>query len=163
MALKEEGWKICSVVSFDNISNTKAHQLDSISTRAKDDTGRRYWVYSAEKDVETYEEKNILQVRHPSPWQRTSRGKTQFLLFWTEKSLKPLCHLFSKKQTLLEQSKKSANASSISKSIIVLCFVVLRFNFLLKFHVWISNTVLFSFNSKRDLYFKQSTNGSHFS
>ena len=64
MALKEEGWRICSVVSFDNISNTiKAHQLDSISTRAKDDTGRRYWVYSAEKDVETYEEKNILQVR----------------------------------------------------------------------------------------------------
>ena len=99
---------------------------------------------------------------HPSPWQRTSRGKTQFLLFWTEKSLKPLCHLFSKKQTLLEQSKKSANASSISKSIIVLCFVVLRFNFLLKLHVWISNTVLFSFNSKRDLYFKQNTNGSHF-
>ena len=64
MALKEEGWRICSVVSFDNISNTiKAHQLDSISTWAKDDTGRRYWVYSAEKDVETYEEKNILQVR----------------------------------------------------------------------------------------------------
>ena len=60
----EEGWRICSVVSFDNISNTiKAHQLDSISTRAKDDTGRRYWVYSAEEDVETYEEKNILQVR----------------------------------------------------------------------------------------------------
>ena len=64
VALEEDGWRICSVVLFDDNSNTiKAHQLDPISTRAKDDTGKTYWIYSPEENIETYKEKNILQVR----------------------------------------------------------------------------------------------------
>ena len=64
VALEEDGWRNCSVISFDESSNTiRAHQLEPIKTRAKDDYGRTYWIYSEEESVDTYEEKHILAVR----------------------------------------------------------------------------------------------------
>ena len=50
--------------SFDETSNSvKAQQLHPLKTRAKDDVGKTYWVYSDEENVDTYEEKHILSVR----------------------------------------------------------------------------------------------------
>ena len=64
VALEEDRWRICSVITFDESSNTiRAHQLESIKTRAKDDCGRTYWIYSEEENVDTYEEKLILTIR----------------------------------------------------------------------------------------------------
>ena len=52
------------VFSFDETSNSvKAQQLHPLKTRAKDDVGKTYWVYSDEENVDTYEEKHILSVR----------------------------------------------------------------------------------------------------
>ena len=63
VALEEDGWRICSVITFDESSKTiRAHQLESIKTQAKDDYGRTYWIYS-EENIDTYEEKHILTVR----------------------------------------------------------------------------------------------------
>ena len=33
------------------------------STRAKDDKGSSYWIYNSEENIETYEDKNVLQVQ----------------------------------------------------------------------------------------------------
>ena len=64
VSLEEDGWSICSVLSFDETSNSvKAQQLHPLKTRAKDDVGKTYWVYSDEENVDTYEEKHILSVR----------------------------------------------------------------------------------------------------
>ena len=64
VSLEEDGWSICSVLSFDETSNSiKAQQLNPLKTRAKDDVGKTYWVYSDEENVDTYEEKHILSVR----------------------------------------------------------------------------------------------------
>ena len=64
VALEENGWRIYSAISFDEASNTiKAHQLEPIKTRAKDDTGKTYWIYNEDDNIETFEEKHILAVR----------------------------------------------------------------------------------------------------
>ena len=64
IALEEKSWHVCSSISHDETSNTlKAHQLEPIKTRANYDTGKTYWIYSEDKKVETYEQKNILTVR----------------------------------------------------------------------------------------------------
>ena len=40
VSLEEDGWSICSVLSFDETSNSiKAQQLNPLKTRAKDDVG----------------------------------------------------------------------------------------------------------------------------
>ena len=45
----ENEWSVCSVISYDENSNTiKAHLLQAIKTRAKDDTGKTYWIYREE-------------------------------------------------------------------------------------------------------------------
>ena len=86
VTLEDDGWRICFVVSFDDARNTiEVYELLSISTRAKGDTGKTYWIYSPEENIETHDEKNVLLV----PWTRKSKGEIQFLRFWTEKSLKP--------------------------------------------------------------------------
>ena len=52
------------MLSFDETSNSiKAQQLNPLKTRAKDDVGKTYWVYSDEENVDTYKEKHILSVR----------------------------------------------------------------------------------------------------
>lgn len=64
IALEEQEWCVCSVISFDEASNTiKAHQLQPIKTRAKDDAGKTYWIYSEEENVDVFEEKHILALR----------------------------------------------------------------------------------------------------
>ena len=64
IALLENEWSVCSVISYDENSNTiKAHLLQAIKTRAKDDTGKTYWIYSEEENVDTFEEKNVLAMR----------------------------------------------------------------------------------------------------
>ena len=51
------------MLSFDETSNSvKAQQLHPLKTKAKDDVGKTYWVYSDEENVDTYEEKHILSV-----------------------------------------------------------------------------------------------------
>ena len=41
VALEEHGWRICTIVSHNEASDTiKAHQLEPIKTRAKDDFGK---------------------------------------------------------------------------------------------------------------------------
>ena len=78
VTLEDDGWKICFVVSFDDARNTiEVHQLLSISTRVKDNTGKTYWICSPEENIETHEEKNVLLV----PWPRRSKGEIQFLRF----------------------------------------------------------------------------------
>ena len=55
IALLENEWSVCSVISYDENSNTiKAHLLQAIKTRAKDDTGKTYWIYSEEENVDTF-------------------------------------------------------------------------------------------------------------
>ena len=64
VALEADGWRICCVISYDEAHKTiTAHQLEPIKTRAKDDYGKTYWIYSAEEKEEVYEKKNILSVR----------------------------------------------------------------------------------------------------
>ena len=64
IALEEQEWCVCSVISFDEASNTiKAHQLQPIKTRAKDDAGKTYWIYSEEENVDVFVEKHILALR----------------------------------------------------------------------------------------------------
>ena len=64
IALEEQEWCVCSVISFDEASNTiKAHQLQPIKTWAKDDAGKTYWIYSEEENVDVFEEKHILALR----------------------------------------------------------------------------------------------------
>ena len=64
VALEEDGWQVCSVIAHDEASNTiKAHLLEPIKTRAKDDFGKTYWIYSEEENVDSFEEKHILSVR----------------------------------------------------------------------------------------------------
>lgn len=54
--LEEKGWRLCSAIVFDEQSNTiKAHQLEPIKTRAKDDAGKTYWIYSEEERNEHFE------------------------------------------------------------------------------------------------------------
>ena len=63
VALETDGWRVCCVISFDTASNTIiAHQLEPIKTRAKDDHGKTYWIYSTE-EKEAYKKKHILTVR----------------------------------------------------------------------------------------------------
>ena len=58
------GLSVCLVISYDENSNTiKAHLLQAIKTRAKDDTGKTYWIYSEEENVDTFEEKHVLAMR----------------------------------------------------------------------------------------------------
>ena len=55
---------VCSVISYDEVSDTiKAHLLQAIQTRAKDGTGKTYWIYSEEKSVDAFEEKHVLAMR----------------------------------------------------------------------------------------------------
>ena len=62
--LEEKGWRRCSAIVFDEQSNTiKAHQLEPIKTRAKDDAGKTYWIYSEEERNEHFEQKHILAIR----------------------------------------------------------------------------------------------------
>ena len=64
VALEADGWRICCVISYDEAHKTiTAHQLEPIKTRAKDDYGKTYWIYSAEEKEEVYKKKNILSVR----------------------------------------------------------------------------------------------------
>ena len=64
IALLENEWSVCSVISYDEASDTiKAHLLQAIKTRAKDDTGKTYWIYSEEENVDTFEEKHVLAMR----------------------------------------------------------------------------------------------------
>ena len=64
IALLENEWSVCSVISYDENSNTiKAHLLQAIKTRAKDDTGKTYWIYSEEENVDTFKEKHVLAMR----------------------------------------------------------------------------------------------------
>ena len=78
IALEEEGWSVCCVISFDETSNSlKAHQLQPIKTRAKDDAGKTYWIYSEDERVESYEQKNILAVR-PSMAKKSSKRILSF-------------------------------------------------------------------------------------
>ena len=43
--LLENEWSVCSVISYDEVNDTiKAHLLQAIKTRAKDDTGKTYWI-----------------------------------------------------------------------------------------------------------------------
>ena len=52
------------MISYDKASDTiKAHLLQAIKTRAKDDTGKTYWIYSEEENVDTFEEKHVLAMR----------------------------------------------------------------------------------------------------
>ena len=54
-------WSVCSVISYDEASDTiKAHLLQAIKTRAKDDTRKTYWIYSEEENVDTFEKKHVL-------------------------------------------------------------------------------------------------------
>ena len=64
IALLENEWSVCSVISYDENSNTiKADLLQAIKTRAKDDTGKTYWIYSEEENVDTFEEKHVVAMR----------------------------------------------------------------------------------------------------
>ena len=40
----------------------KAHLLHAIKTRAKDNAGKTYWIYSKEENVDTFEEKHVLAM-----------------------------------------------------------------------------------------------------
>ena len=58
VSLEEDGWHLCSAIVYDEKSNSiKAHLLEPIKTRAKDDTGKTYWIYSKEARVERSEKK----------------------------------------------------------------------------------------------------------
>ena len=64
VSLEEGGWRLCSAIAYDEKPNSiKAHQLELIKTRAKDDAGKTCWIYSKEERVEHFEEKHILTVR----------------------------------------------------------------------------------------------------
>ena len=64
VSLEEGGWRLCSAIAYDEKSNSiKAHLLEPIKTRAKDDTGKTYWIYSKEARVEHLKKKHILTVR----------------------------------------------------------------------------------------------------
>ena len=64
IALEEDGWQVGSIISHDEASNTiKAHLLEPIKTRAKDDFEKTYWIYSEEENVDCFEKKHILSVR----------------------------------------------------------------------------------------------------
>ena len=41
----------------------KAHLLQAIRIRAKDDAGKIYWIYSEKENVYTFEEKHVLAMR----------------------------------------------------------------------------------------------------
>ena len=64
IAVLKNEWSVCSVISYDEASETiKAHLLQAIKTQAKDDTGNTYWIYSEEENVAIFEEKHILAMR----------------------------------------------------------------------------------------------------
>ena len=64
ITLEENGWNLGSVVTYEESSDTIQVQiLETIKTRAKDDDGKVYWVYCSEESIDTYEEKNVLDVR----------------------------------------------------------------------------------------------------
>ena len=47
VSLEEGGWHFCSAIAYDKKSNSiKAHQLEPIKIRAKDDAEKTYWIYS---------------------------------------------------------------------------------------------------------------------
>ena len=53
-----------SVQSSPCLNDTiKAHLLQAIKTRAKDDTGKTYWIYSEGESVDAFEEKLVLAMR----------------------------------------------------------------------------------------------------
>ena len=55
---------VCSVISYDEVNDTiKVHLLQAIKTRAKDDTGKTYWIYSEGESVDAFEEKHVLAMR----------------------------------------------------------------------------------------------------
>ena len=52
------------MISCDEASDTiKAYLLQAIKTKAKDDAGKTYWIYSEEENVYTFEEKQVLAMR----------------------------------------------------------------------------------------------------
>ena len=54
IALLENEWSVCLVIFYDEASDIiKAHLLQAIKTRAKDDTRKTYWIYSEEENVNT--------------------------------------------------------------------------------------------------------------
>ena len=62
IALLENEWSVCSVISYDENSNTiKAHLLQAIKTRAKDDTRKTYWINSKEENIDTFKKSMFWQ------------------------------------------------------------------------------------------------------
>ena len=91
-ALEEEGWRVCSSFSQDETSNTlKAHQLEPIKTRAKDDAGRTYWIYSEDEKVETYEQKNVLTVRPSISLAKNIKQKDPVFSFLNREVIDGMC------------------------------------------------------------------------
>ena len=74
-------------VLVNDATNTIKDQFNSISTWATDDTGKRFTVQK--RTFRLMKKKMFCKCNHPFSWTKASKGKIQFLLFQTEKSLKP--------------------------------------------------------------------------
>ena len=80
IALLENQWSVCSVISYDEVNDTiKAHLLQAIKTRAKDDTGKTYWIYSEGESVDAFKEKHVLAMRPSINLAKTSREEILFM------------------------------------------------------------------------------------
>ena len=53
ITLDEQLWTDSSIISFDEATNiVKAQHLELIKTRAKDDIGKTYWVYTEDESID---------------------------------------------------------------------------------------------------------------
>ena len=74
-------WKMMvkEFVLFNDATNTIKDQFNSISTRATDDTGKRFTVQK--RTFRLMKKKMFCKRNHPFSWTKASKGKIQFLLF----------------------------------------------------------------------------------
>ena len=63
ITLNEQGWNLGSVQAYSETTNEiQVQQLAALKTRAKDDSGKTYWVYSDE-DIDNCKQTSILDMR----------------------------------------------------------------------------------------------------
>ena len=84
--LDDNRWNLGSVQGYKvDADEIEVQLLDPLKTRAKDNHGKTYWIYSANDQSDVYTRNHVLIYLHLLSLSRISNAKTLFLLCKTER------------------------------------------------------------------------------
>ena len=94
--LEEQEWSLGCVQSYSSeLDQIQVQSLEPLKTRAKDDQGRTYWIYSTVEGNDFYKRKHVLDLRPSVILAKNIKRKDPFFALLNRKIIEGLTNLFT--------------------------------------------------------------------